>query len=139
MKICSVISGRPDVTPGGVELSLWKISKQLVNLGCEVHIVFNIGSSPESATDFLQEGIHLHGVGEKSSFPFKGVLSFKSSACKKLIQLNENYGINIFAFHGNFSLLPVISARNISLTLLFTIPMPHYFMKQKHICLKSPT
>ena len=111
MKICSVISGRPDVTPGGVELSLWKISKQLVNLGCEVHIVFNIGSSPESAADFLQEGIHLHGVGEKSSFPFKGVLSFKSSACKKLIQLNENYGINIFAFHGNFSLLPVISAR----------------------------
>ena len=111
MKVCSVISGRPDVTPGGVEFSLWKISQQFVNLGCEVHTVFDMGSSPESANDFVQEGIHQHGVGEKSSFPFKGLLTFQSSACRKLVQLNSDYGIDVFAFHGNFSLLPVISAR----------------------------
>jgi len=107
MKICSVVAGRPDTTRGGVELSLWKISKELKKLGCDVHIVFDGKTSSQEASNPVVDGIQLWGVGNPSSFSLNKIWSFKSSASQKLKEINLIHKIDIFSFHGNYSLLPV--------------------------------
>jgi len=107
MNVCSVCLGRPDTTPAGVELTLWKISKELVKLGCDAHIVFNLTASPESPSDSIVDGVHLHGVNASSRNALSTKLSFSLSASQKLAEVGKTYNIDIFAFHGPYSLLSV--------------------------------
>jgi glycosyltransferase involved in cell wall biosynthesis len=111
MKICSVVSGRPDTTRGGVELSLWKVSRELTKLGCDVHIVFDRTASSDRTSDFTVDGIHLYGVGSPSYSALDKVLSFKSSASQKLKEIDMIHDVDVFTFHGNYSLLPAIPLR----------------------------
>lgn len=51
---------------GGVEKRIWEISRRLARDGNEVHIfALKVWDGP---SDFLREGVHIHGVGRK--FPF---------------------------------------------------------------------
>ena len=139
MKICSVVSGRPDTTRGGVELTLWKISKELTKLGCDVHVVFDKMTSPDCTSDLTVDGIHLYGVGDQSSFIFDKMLSFKLSAFRKLREINVMHDIDIFSFHGNYSLLPVMPLRKqISKPFLYHSYATLIFEAQTHL-FKIPT
>ncbi|MFB0561861.1 MAG: glycosyltransferase family 4 protein [Candidatus Lokiarchaeia archaeon] len=111
MKICAVVLGRPDTTQGGVELTLWKISKELVKLGCNIHVVFDRTTSSECPSDFTVDGVHLYGVNKPSRFALYKALSFKSLAYKKLEEINAIHDMDLFTFHGSYSLLPLISFR----------------------------
>jgi glycosyltransferase involved in cell wall biosynthesis len=139
MKICSVVSGRPDTTRGGVELSLWKISRELTKLGCGVHIVFDRTTSPDCKSDLNVDGIHLYGVGSQSSFALNKMLSFKSLAAQKVKEINVLHDIDIFAFHGNYSLLPTIPLRkHISKPFLYHSYATLVFEARTHL-FKIPT
>lgn len=111
MNICSVVLGRPDTTQGGVELTLWKISKELVKLGCNNYVVFDRTTSSECPSDFTVDGVHLYGVNKPSRFALSKALSFKSLASKKLEEINRIHEIDLFTFHGSYSLLPLLSLR----------------------------
>jgi glycosyltransferase involved in cell wall biosynthesis len=111
MQICSVVSGRPDTTRGGVELSLWKISKELVKLGCNVRIVFDGTTSSGCSSDFVVDGIQLYGVGSPSRSALHKVLSFKSLVSQKLQEIDMIHDVDLFTFHGNYALLPLLSLR----------------------------
>lgn len=111
MRICSVVLGRPDAPQGGVELTLWKISRELVKLGCDMHVVFDRTTSSECPSTFTVEGVHLYGVNKHSRFALSRALSFKSLASEKLEEINKVHDIDLFAFHGSYSLLPLLSFR----------------------------
>lgn len=111
MHICSVVLGRPDAPQGGVELTLWKISRELVKLGCDIHVVFDRTTSPECPSNFTVEGVHLYGVSKSSRFALSRALSFKSLASEKLEEINRVHDVDLFAFHGPYSLLPLLSFR----------------------------
>jgi glycosyltransferase involved in cell wall biosynthesis len=139
MKICSVVSGRPDTTRGGVELSLWKVSRELTKLGCDVHIVFDRTTSPDCTSDFTADGIHLYEVGSPSYSALDKVLSFKSSASQKLKEINMIHDMDIFTFHGNYSLLPVPSLRkHVSKPFLYHSYAALLYEAQTHL-LKIPS
>jgi len=139
MQICSVVSGRPDTTRGGVELSLWKISKELLKLGCNVHIVFDRTTSPECPSDFIVEGVQLYGEGSPSRSALRKALSFKSLASQKLQEIDMIHDVDLFTFHGNYALLPLLSFRkHVSKPFVYHSYATLFYEAQTHL-FKVPT
>jgi len=107
LKICSVVFGRPDTTIGGTESCLWFLSRELVKLGCEVHVIYDRSLDPSNSHSMIKDGVYLQGVGGSSSIRPVNILSFAGGAFKKLTDIENNVKPDIYIFHGNYSLLPI--------------------------------
>ena len=114
MRICSLVYHRPDTTPAGVEVTLWKLSKQLVELGSEVHIVYEEGTC--DAQELTVDEVYLHGVGGEPHEPVSEKVYLMRSTWQRLREIEKKFAPNIYAFHGVGSLLPIFRFRKQSLS-----------------------
>jgi len=110
MIICSVVYDRPDTVPAGVELTLWKLSRQLTELGCDVHILFD-EKSGTAGLEATVDGIHFHGVGSHPSDPLSHKVVFARNGGQRLRQIQKAFNPDVFAFHGPGSLPPLLDFR----------------------------
>jgi len=109
MNICSITYRRPDITPDGTSVVLWKLSNELAKLGHYIHIIFVDVSNRESS-DLAMNRIHMHSV-RASYNPFTEKLAFMNSGARKLKEIEEKFDIDIFSFHGPGSLPPLFHFR----------------------------
>ncbi|MEM3871149.1 MAG: glycosyltransferase family 4 protein [Nitrososphaeria archaeon] len=103
MNVCSVIYRRPDITPDGTCVVLWKISSELAKLGCNIHIVF-ISPKDHYPSEFTVNSIYFHSIGAQHSNSIIEKLTFMKLGSQKLEEIEKKFGIDIFSFHGPASL-----------------------------------
>lgn len=104
MNICSVTWNRPDISPSGIELRFWKLSKAFIGRGCKAHLIFSRSANPDSSQEQVVDTINLHGVGPRWILPTIGDLIFGFAAVKKIKEIDKYEKIDILTFHGPFAL-----------------------------------
>lgn len=124
MNIGSVVLARPDIVKGGVERTVWELSKSFAEKGNNVHIIYSQAYTPHILQEDVKQGVYLHGVKGliPRPFPLLEKISFNPNAIKTLKKIRKRYAIDIFAFHGPYPLASLILSRR----YLFPTPIVYH-------------
>lgn len=134
MNICSVSRGRPDTYTSGIEVRLWKLSKEFTDKDCKVHIIFSRSANPDSPQEQIVDGISLHGVGPKFILRFIGDLVYGNAAAKKIKEIHKTEKIDIITFHGPFALPAIfLTERQFQRPLIYYTPTALPFEATKYL------
>jgi glycosyltransferase involved in cell wall biosynthesis len=113
MNICSIIYGdRPDKVEGGsgTGITLWKLSTELVRQDCNVYVLHKRGFDSNLPLESEVDGVRFFGV-DTPPLSILSRFSFGLSAVKMLRKIENEFDIDVFAFHGACSTANLSSLR----------------------------